>query len=167
MILRAATPDDVPAIASLFARSFTATFGHLYAPGDLASFLASKNEGAFAAELADLDYAFVIAESDNALLGFLKLGPPTLPGVTPAHSIELHQLYVDEVAKGGGIGPALYEWAVAEARRRDARHMQLSVFIDNHRARAFYERRGFVKVGDYHFMVGNHADHDEVMRVDL
>ena len=167
MNLRLATHEDVPAIADLFRRAFTATFGHLYAPEDLATFLGGKTDAVFAAELANPDYAFVVAPGERALLGFLKLGPTTLPGDTPPGTIELHQLYVDEAAKGGGIGPALYDWALAEARGRGARHMQLSVFIDNHRARAFYARRGFTKVCDYHFMVGNHADHDEVMRVAL
>ena len=45
--------------------------------------------------------------------------------------------------------------------------MQLTVYVDNHRAKAFYERRGFVEVGRYDFMVGNHADEDIIMRVAL
>jgi ribosomal protein S18 acetylase RimI-like enzyme len=43
-------------------------------------------------------------------------------------------------------------------------HIQLSVYIDNDRARRFYERYGFAAVGRYHFMVGAHADEDIVMR---
>ena len=35
------------------------------------------------------------------------------------------------------------DWALDEARRRGARQLYLSVFIDNHRARRFYERYGF------------------------
>jgi diamine N-acetyltransferase len=167
MTLRPATPADAPAIAELYRTAFTATFGHLYAPVDLTNFLAGKSEAAFARELADPAFAFVVAEQGGAIQGYLKLGPTTLPGDTPEGSIELHQLYVGEAAKGCGIGPALYDWGIAEARRRGARHMQLSVFVDNHRAKAFYARRGFAKVGDYHFMVGDHADHDEIMRVAL
>jgi diamine N-acetyltransferase len=167
MNLRPAAVADAPAITDLYTRAFTATFGHLYSAEDLTAFLAGKTVALFAAELADPAFAAVVAENGPRLLGFLKLGPPTLPGDTPPDSIELHQLYVDEAAKGEGVGPALYDWGIAEARRRGARHMQLSVYVDNARARGFYERRGFAKVGDYHFMVGNHADHDEVMRLAL
>jgi RimJ/RimL family protein N-acetyltransferase len=50
------------------------------------------------------------------------------------------------------------------AVRRGADELYLSVFTDNHRARRFYERHGFQPVGRYHFMVGDHADEDIIMR---
>ena len=55
------------------------------------------------------------------------------------------------------------DWALAEARSRGAEEMYLTVFIDNHRARSFYDRYGFVPVGRYDFMVGSHADEDVIM----
>ena len=41
------------------------------------------------------------------------------------------------------------------------------MFVDNHRARRFYERYGFEAVGRYDFMVGTHADEDLIMRLKL
>ena len=41
------------------------------------------------------------------------------------------------------------------------------MYVDNHRARRFYERYGFEAVGRYTFMVGNHADEDHLMRLGL
>jgi RimJ/RimL family protein N-acetyltransferase len=58
-------------------------------------------------------------------------------------------------------------WVIDEARRRQAGQLFLSVFVDNHRARRFYERCGFEAVGRYDFMVGTHADEDIIMRLDL
>ena len=57
--------------------------------------------------------------------------------------------------------------ALDEARRRGGAHLQLTVYVDNHRARRFYDRRGFAEVGRYDFMVGNHADEDIIMRKPL
>ena len=51
---------------------------------------------------------------------------------------------------------------IAEQRKGD--DLYLSVFVDNTRARKFYERWGFVAEGSYAFMVGTHADEDIVMR---
>lgn len=162
---RDAAATDATAVATLFADCFTQTFGGLYAPDDLALFLEEKRPEAFASEIGDPDFAFQLAEADGVVIGFVKLGPPDLPGDTPPESIELRQLYVLSPWQGAGVAAALTDWAFAEARRRGKVHLQLSVYVDNHRARKFYERRGFVEVGNYRFMVGNHVDDDRVMRV--
>ena len=61
----------------------------------------------------------------------------------------------------------MMDWAIDEGRRRGAEEMYLTVFTDNERARALYRRYGFVEVGPYAFMVGNHADEDIIMRLEL
>ncbi|WP_447410724.1 N-acetyltransferase family protein, partial [Clostridium perfringens] len=77
--LRPATRDDAPAIAALMRDSFTATFGHLYAPADLAAFLDGLTLARWQAEIADPAFAFLLAEAEGRLLGFAKLGPHSLP----------------------------------------------------------------------------------------
>jgi ribosomal protein S18 acetylase RimI-like enzyme len=158
---------DAPAISALFAKSFTATFGTLYTPHDLVAFLAQLSPEAFAGEIADPAFAFRLAEAGGVLAGYIKLGPSNLPVETPPDTIELRQLYVDSEWHGAGVAKALIDWGFDEARRRGAKQMQLSVYIDNHRARRFYERYGFVEVGKYQFKVGDHLDDDRVMRVAL
>ena len=164
---REATPGDAAALSALFADCFTTTFGSLYAPHNLALFLSQQSPQAFAAQLADPDFAICMAEEGDRLAGYIKLGPPDLPGPTPSATIELRQLYVQPQWQGEGVAAALTDWAFDEARRRGKQHLQLSVFIDNPRARRFYEKRGFVEVGEYRFMVGDHADDDRIMRVAL
>ena len=75
--------------------------------------------------------------------------------------------YILKPWQGAGIAATLMDWAIAEARRRGAEEMFLSVFVDNARARRFYARYGFEQVGTYDFMVGTHADLDLVMRLKL
>ena len=161
---RAPTPDDAKAIAELFIDSFRDTFGHLYKPDDLASFLEAVTPERFCNEIGDERFEFVLATEAGKLAGFVKLGPPELPVETPPDSIELCQLYVLKEWHGTGVAAELMERALAAAERRGARHMQLSVYVDNHRARRFYERFGFEAVGRYDFMVGSHADDDLVLR---
>ena len=160
-------PGDGKAVADLFRESFIATFGHLYAAEDLDAFLAGLTTEAFEQELANPDFAFRLVEDDGALAGFAKLGPDNLPGEKLADTIELYQLYVLEPWKGMGVARELMDWTIAEARRRGAKHLTLTVYIDNHRARRFYEKHGFEEVGKYVFIVGNHADDDRIMRLAL
>ena len=166
--LAEATVDDATSIADLFSVSFVETFGHLYAAGDLAAFLASKAPTDFAAELTDPAFHFQLARSvEGTLLGFVKLGPPDFPIETPPDTIELRQLYVLESATGQGVGAKLMDWATSRARSLGARHLQLSVYIDNNRARRLYSKRGYTEIASYKFMVGNHADEDLIMRAAL
>ena len=164
---RDGTAADLPAIEALFRKSFTATFGHLYAPQDLAAFFAKSTPEAWAEEFAEPEIAFHLAFSGERLVGFVKLGALELPAETSAPATELRQLYLDEDAKGTGAAAVLMDWAIATARARGSRELWLSVYIDNHRAKRFYQRYGFEDRGLYRFMVGNHADEDRLMRLAL
>ena len=160
-------PGDGPALSDLFCESFAATFGHLYADTDLAAFLCRMDADAFERELASADYAFRLAEDSGQLAGYAKLGPNDLPGEAPPGTLELYQLYLGARWHGTGIARCLMDWTVGEARLRGATHLQLSVYVDNHRARRFYEKYGFEEVGKYVFMVGTHEDDDRIMRLRL
>ena len=162
---RDATPADIPAIDALFRRSFTATFGHLYAARDLATFLARFTPQGWADEFTRL--RFRLAESEHGLLGYAKFGAVALPVSPAGMARELWQLYVAEEAKGSGIADALMRWAIEAARADRANELFLSVYTDNHRAKRFYARHGFADVGPYTFMVGNHADEDRIYRLIL
>ncbi len=163
---RDATPADLPAIDAIFRESFVATFGHLYKPADLASFLARFTPEAWAAEFAE-GLAFRVAEDAQGLVGYCKLGPLTLPATPQGPAVEVRQLYLLERGKGSGAAHALMEWAFAAARARGAAELWLSVYIDNHRAKRFYARYGFEDQGPYAFMVGDHQDEDRMMRLVL
>ena len=159
-------PGDGAAVADLFRDSFVATFGHLYSDENLGTFLAGVHRQAFEDELADPRFTIRLAEEDGALAGFAKLGPDDLPGASPG-SVELYQLYVLEPWKGRGVAIALMDWAITTALKHGAAQLRLTVYVDNHRARRFYERYGFEEVGKYVFMVGDHADDDRIMRLAL
>lgn len=160
-------PEDAALMSRLGARTFTETFGHLYAPDDLAAFLVGHSEDNWRRELGDAALAVRIAEDQGEPAGFAKLGPQSLPLEVTGPTAELRQLYVLEPWQGAGVAAALMDWALGEARARGAGQIILSVFIDNRRARRFYARRGFEEVGRYAFMVGNHADEDLILRLGL
>ena len=164
---RTATVADAPALSAIGARTFTDTFGHLYQPDDLATFLKSHAVEAWDKELCDPAFAVRVAELDGKMVGYAKLGPPHLPFEPRGEAAELRQLYVLEEMKGQGVAHTLIDWVINLARDRRADHLYLSVFTENHRARRFYEKLGFEAEGTYHFMVGNHADDDIVMRLEL
>ncbi|WNO54739.1 GNAT family N-acetyltransferase [Stakelama saccharophila] len=165
---RDARPADGPELAAMAARSFTETFGTLYPPADLRAFLdRTFGEAGLIAHLGDPAYRVRIAIRDDRIVGFAKIGPVDFPGDWGDATVELCQLYVLGECHGAGIGPALMDWALATARNEGYGRMVLSVYVDNHHARRFYERRGFVEVGRYDFVVGETIDDDRIMALSL
>lgn len=163
-LFRDAVADDLPAIDRVFRTSFCDTFAHLYRPNDLATFLAQFTPAAWREEFDDPRYRFRVAELGGEIVGFVKLGPSALPIETDKRAIELRQIYILEEHHGSGIAAALTDWAIDEARQNGFEEIYLTVYVDNHRARRFYERYGFHQVGKYDFMVGSQADEDLILR---
>lgn len=163
MILRHATIADVPALAPFAAASFTAAFGHLYRPDDLALFLDEwRTEKAYREALAEPAKRIQLAEIDGELAAYALIvlgdGMDERPEPRPARPVFLSQLYCAAGMTGHGLGAALMDWALGEARAWRADALQLSVFSENFGAQRFYQRYGFVKVADIDFWVGNHRD---------
>jgi len=164
MNFRDATEADLPAIDRVFRTSFCETFAQLYSPEDLAAFLAKFSSEVWVSEFHDPRYRFRVAEVEGEVVGYVKLGPSALPIQTNKRALELRQIYVLKGHLGTGIAAGLTEWAINEAKRHGFEELYLTVFIDNPRARRFYDRYGFDAVGRYDFMVGNQADEDIIMR---
>lgn len=161
MILRPATPEDAPALATLGRESFRAAFAHLYRPEDLNAFLEEVyDQAAVAAEIADERYIHRLASDGTRLFGFVKMSAPSgyAEYSDAANPIALGQLYTDPAHTGEGIGAALMDWAMGEARTRGHDAIQLSVWSENTRAQRFYQRYGFAHIADIDFWVGSHRD---------
>jgi GNAT superfamily N-acetyltransferase len=161
---RLAGTDDAPSLSKLGAETFTETFGHLYDPSDLALFLVNHGEDRWRQELADAEFSVLIVENEGEAIGYAKVGPPHLPFEPRGAAVELRQFYLLEPWQGQGIADTMMQWVIDDAERRGGGDIYLSVFVNNDRARRFYERWGFVAEGRCAFMVGNHADEDVVMR---
>ncbi|WP_129791913.1 GNAT family N-acetyltransferase [Sphingosinicella sp. CPCC 101087] len=164
---RKAGPEDAAIMAAIGRETFVETFGNLYTPEDLAAFLVNHSEEKWRADLADPEYSIRLGESDGRAAAYAKIGPPSLPLEAKGPTIELRQFYIRKPWQGAGLAPPLMEWVLAEARARGAVAVQLSVFTENVRARRFYERYGFEYAGENKFMVGNQADDDLIMRLNL
>lgn len=168
--LRSPTEADIPALSALGRESFVDKFGHMYRPEDLAAFLdGTHSPAAVAGELANPERRYRLAEIDGALAGYCKLAvPSTLAEHDDARRpIEIKQLYTAPGMTGQGIGAALMDWALAEARACRADAVQLSVWSGNEGAQRFYARYGFAKVADITFEVGEQVDEEYLFALRL
>jgi ribosomal protein S18 acetylase RimI-like enzyme len=164
---RDAVAGDAATLAELGAQTFVETFGHLYGADDLAAFLRIHTPESWAVELADPELAIVLVEEAGKAAAYAKVGPRSLPYQPDGPAMELRQFYVLKPYQGAGLAPKLMDWVLAQAARRGATEICLSVWNENERAKRFYARYGFTYVGPYHFMVGEQADEDEIWRLRL
>lgn len=166
--IRTATPADAAKIKALYIESFTATFGHRYPLSDLHYFLSKAD---FAAALQHPgNLAFVGAQEGpqaGAIGGFVLLGAGPLPIADQRPRWLLRQLYLRHQLRGSGLAQCLLDCAVAASRARHKSELLLTVLQDNHRARRFYARNGFVEIGTRRFPVGHSTDDHFILRLAL
>jgi ribosomal protein S18 acetylase RimI-like enzyme len=163
LILRSATTADIPALCDLGRDSFVVKFGDMYRLEDLAAFLEEMHSPAtVAAELDNPERRYRLAEIDGTLAGYCKLAvPSSLSGHHDANRpIEIKQLYTAPGMTGRGIGAALMDWAMDEAKAYVADAIQLSVWSGNTDAQRFYARYGFAKAAEIEFWVGEQCDEE-------
>lgn len=168
--IRAAVLGDAAALAELGRRTFIGKFGHIYSKADLHAYLDEAHTQAVYADMIESpDFLVrVAALPDETLSAYLVCSPLELPAEEAAEgSVELMRVYVDQPLQGRGLGSHFIEEAIDWAKISQAPELYLSVFSENDRARALYERFGFEKVGEFDFPVGNHRDLEFLMRLKL
>jgi ribosomal protein S18 acetylase RimI-like enzyme len=164
VLIRPARGEEASALAELAATTFRAA----YSAGQQAEterYIAEHYGPAIqAAELEDPRLTYLVVELEGALIGFAMLeSAGGHPAVRASNPVRLSRIYVATSHLGGGIGGRLMERCIAEAEA--ARHdvMWLSVWSENPRAVAFYERWGFATVGEMTFDYGGDPQLDFVM----
>ena len=165
-----ATPADGPELDALARACWIETFEHSCSAEDLRLYLdkAYGPAGVLLRDLRDPAHRFRLAKHQGAIVGYAKLSEPWLPeGHAGPRAKQLSQLYIATSWKGAGIAQALMNWAIEAARAGGADELLLTVWEENRRAMRFYQRLGFVHIGDYAFETGNQIDRDLIMRLPL
>lgn len=170
--IRDASLEDAGLLGALGARTFRETFvedfAMPYSERDIATFLpGAYGEDVIGALLADPAHRHLLAWQGARAVGFALAGPVGLPHPdVRAEDRELKRIYVVRDAQGTGAGRALFEAAMAWMHGEGARRVWLGVWSGNARAQRFYASRGFTKVGEYRFRVGETLDHEHILRRD-
>ena len=154
--IRLATPADAAVMALLGRITFAESFGDLFAahPGDLSAYLdATFNVAKIERSLGKRENLHWLALRDGLPAGYAKLSHPSAPPGLAGPACQLQRIYVLHEFLGQRIGHALMQHVMREAAER-APLLWLDVLRDNARAIRFYQRRGFVTLGEDTFTLG-------------
>jgi ribosomal protein S18 acetylase RimI-like enzyme len=172
--VRRASQHDAALLHNLAAETFALACPPGTSQASIDDFVNSiLSETSFAGYLADGDRDLLIVENHGVPAGYTMLvhTEPTDPDVSAALTAhptsELSKLYVLATSHGAGVGSALMEATVYAARQRGAAAVWLGVNELNQRANRFYEKQGFVIVGNKTFLLGGQYEHDYVRELVL
>jgi diamine N-acetyltransferase len=161
--------DDRVLLADLGARTFFDAFAADNKAENMAAYIASAfYPSKQAEELADPNSVFLIAEIAGDAVGYARLLAGEAPaGVGGIRPIEMVRIYAEQGWIGHGIGAALMQACLDEARQRGHDLLWLGVWEHNRRAIAFYHKWGFVETGTQTFQLGDELQNDLLMKRDL
>ena len=165
-LIRRAGSADAEALATIGAATFVETFGHLYPAADLEAFLLhAYGLDRIRSDLADPAKASWIVEAGGQAVGYALAGPCGLPHpLARPDDGEVNRLYLLKAWQNSGTGGRLFDALEAWLQKDGPRAIWIGVWSGNHGAQRFYSRRGFGRVGDYEFAVGNTLDHEYILR---
>ena len=152
--LRTARADDALCLSVLAMQVYL----HTYATQGIRAAIARDvhtqfSPAVFAGLLGRADTGLVVAEQRGHLIGFAQntwgaahgQAQALAPAARPA---ELARLYVQEPFTAQGVGSALLHRAEQAAQAQGCGLLWLTPWVHNHRALAFYARRGYADCGE-------------------
>ena len=127
--------EDAGVCFGIAGAAAVAGFQHVFPP-DLYEFPADAIRADWISALTDSDGETYIAFEDDEAVGVVSIG----------HGV-LQTLYVMPAFWSRGIGSVLHDLVLDRLRELNVQEARLWTLTENHRARAFYENRGWSPTG--------------------
>jgi GNAT superfamily N-acetyltransferase len=129
--VRAARPEEAEVLAGIQQAASVAAFGHLFPPTRY-PFPVGPVRERWRAAVGGAQGCVLVAECEGLGVGVVQVAPERLDG-----------LFVLPWAWGSGVADRLHDAAVQRLGGWGGGCCRLMVLEENHRARRFYERRGW------------------------
>jgi len=165
--IRRCNVSDAPTVAVLGARLFAETYGPTHPEPELSRYLRrSFSVDGVREAIADRDVSMLVVENSPDFpiaYAYLRATREPPEGVSGGRVIEIVRFYVDGSCQGRGVGAALMDACLKDARERGADAVWLQVWKEAPWAVGFYERMGFSIVGSALFHFGDQIGDDHIM----
>lgn len=157
---------DLKALINLSKETFIETYADKNTEANTQKFLQDNfNEEKLGTELNNPVSLFYMVWDMDMAVGYIKLNIGNAQTEPQGYeALELERIYIKNSHQGKKIGRLLYEKAAEVGRLRHKTWIWLGVWEKNPKAKAFYEKLGFVAFDSHLFMVGDEAQTDILMR---
>ncbi len=164
-LIRKAKPNDASALAVLAERTFRETFEADNSSQDMDQHCTQ----AYGLEIQTLEILdphidTFVCEFELELIAYVQLSWLPAPSyVTAQRPAEIRRFYVDSPWHGQGIAGALINHVLEHVESQNADQIWLGVWEHNPKARRFYQKMGFLEVGEHVFQLGSDPQRDLIL----
>ncbi|MDA7804192.1 GNAT family N-acetyltransferase [Crocinitomix sp.] len=149
------TITDVPKLTALAKETFIQSHGHSAAAEDIKAYMdLHYTEAVFANELNEPNNIYHLVYYKDELVGFSKIVyNQAIKAIDQSNITKLERIYILDNFHGLGIAKTVFDFNVELAKGNKQRGIWLFTWTENKRAIAFYEKLGFVIIGEHSFKI--------------
>lgn len=161
--------NEIEKLQAIGRQTFAETFASSNRPENMAKYLEEAyTYEKLSAEINDSNSLFYFATSENEVIGYLKLNfGAAQTELKDGQALEIERIYVKKAFHGKKVGQLLYNKAIEIANEKNVAYVWLGVWEENHRAIQFYTKNGFVAFDQHIFVLGDDAQTDIMMKLDI
>ena len=161
--------SDIKGLQRIGRETFAASFGAENSASDMQKYLDENfNTEKVKSELENPDAEFYFAETDQQIVGYLKINTGNAQTETLIeNALEIERIYVLAPYQGQGVGRLLFDKALEIAKSKAVENLWLGVWEKNLKAIRFYEKNGFVAFDQHIFKLGDDKQTDIMMKLAL
>lgn len=157
-------------LAKLALDTFCESFEKVNNPEDFWTYVNEAfHEAKIESEINEPGSDYILAYVQDELAGYARLrqSPEVNDKFPGKKTIELQRIYATQKFIGKGVGKALMNYCLEQAKKQHAEILWLGVWEHNHRAQQFYKKLGFEQFSSHVFMLGKDAQTDILMKLNI
>jgi ribosomal protein S18 acetylase RimI-like enzyme len=161
--------SNIAALQQIGRQTFAETFAESNTAENMAKYLEEAySHEKLSTELNNPKSFFYFALLDEKVIGYLKLNMgASQTELKDNDALEIERIYVLKEFHGKKVGQLLFDKAITIAKEKHVAYVWLGVWEENKRALQFYTKNGFVEFDQHIFVLGDEAQTDIMMKLEL
>ena len=161
--------SHIEALQQIGRQTFAETFAESNSSENMAKYLEEAySHEKLNSELNKPNSFFYFALLDEKVIGYLKLNMgSSQTELKDNDALEIERIYVLKDFHGKKVGQLLFDKAIQVAIEQQVSYVWLGVWENNKRALQFYTKNGFVEFDQHKFVLGDEAQTDIMMKLEL
>ena len=150
-----ATIKDVQLLSKISRQSFLPAHGHSASKEDVHTYTSLNfSEENFIKELENIKNQYFLIYHNNKIAGYSKIVLNSKnENISDRNVALMSRLYLLEEFYGLNLGKKLFDFNMEITKQNNQKGIWLAVWIENKRAINFYQKMGFMRVGNHDFKI--------------